>query len=158
MIPHIVEKTAFTIVGVAAKTSFTKQAEDAALLSAKLNQPGLIASIARKTNPEALYALNMDYKPADQSYLMILGYEVEDTRAVSANLYVLAVPATKYSVFTAVGPQPSASIDAWQEIMALRGRPDFRATGPVSFEIHDARSRLPIPEVDIYIPGVFGGS
>jgi predicted transcriptional regulator YdeE len=67
---------------------------------------------------------------------------------------VIVVPGGRYTVFTAVGPQPQASIETWRKIMAWRFGPDLVRTGAASFEVHDDRVRSATPEVDIYIPAV----
>lgn len=151
---RIVDKPAFAIAGVAVNTSMANQAADAPTVAARLFEPGFADALKGRVDPAATYALHADFDPEAQTYRFVLGFEVDVTAFQPEGVDVLRVPAARYTVFTAVGPQPQASIDAWKEITSWRGRPELRRTGAVSFEIHDARVRGPTPEVDIYIPAV----
>jgi predicted transcriptional regulator YdeE len=151
---RIVDKPAFTIAGVAANTSVATQAADAPMLAARLFAPGFADALRGRVDPAATYALHADFDPEAQTYRFVLGFEVDVAERQPKGVDVLRVPAARYTVLTAVGPQPEASIDAWKEITAWRVGAGVRPTGAVSFEIHDARVRGLTPEVDIYIPAV----
>lgn len=149
---RIVERPAFTVAGLAVSTSRDSQAADAGPLAARFFAPGFAASLSGRLDPSATYAVHADYDAADETYRLLLGFEVDPSAPQPAGVDVMVVPAGRYTVFTAVGPQPQASIEAWKEIMAWRFGPDLVRSGVASFEVHDERVRAPTPEVDIYIP------
>ena len=153
---RIVDRPAFTVAGLAVNTTRASQAADAGPLAARFFTPGFAASLNGRLDPAATIAVHADYDAADESYRLLLGFEVDPSATQPAGVDVLAVAAARYTVFTVVGPQPQASIDAWAGITAWRGAPDLVRTGAVSFEIHDDRVRGAVPEVDIYIPATRG--
>jgi predicted transcriptional regulator YdeE len=150
---RLVDKPAFILAGLAVDTSQAHQAADATPLATRFFAPGFMAGLRGRTDPTATVALHANWNPDDETYRLMFGCEVEGADQPDG-VEVVRIPAARYTLFTAVGPQPQASIDAWKEITAWRGRPDLVRTGPVSFEIHDARARGALPEVDIYIPAI----
>ena len=151
---RIIDKPAFTLAGLAVDTSQASQAADAGPLAMTFFAPGFVDTLRGRADPAATIALHANWNPDDETYRLMFGVEVDPTAVQPDEVETFAVPAGRYTVFTAVGPQPRASIDAWEVIKAWRGRPDLVRTGPVSFEIHDDRARAAVPEVDIYIPAV----
>jgi predicted transcriptional regulator YdeE len=149
-----VERPAFAVAGLAVRTSQARQALDAGPLAARFFAPGFAESLNGRTDPSATYAVHAGYDAADETYRLFLGFEVDPLAQQPADVDVIVVPAGRYTVFTAVGPQPQASIDAWREILAWRSGPDLVRSGVASFEVHDDRVRGATPEVDIYIPAV----
>ncbi len=152
---RIVDKPAFILAGLGVDTRQADQAADAAPLAARFFAPGFVDSLRGRVDPEATVALHADWNPDGETYRLMFGCEVDGPDQPDG-VEVVEVSAGRYTVFTAVGPQPQASIDAWEEINGWRGRPDVVRTARVSFSIHDARSRAQVPEVDIYIPAVRG--
>ena len=152
---RIVEKPAFILAGAGVATSQATQAADAGPLAARVFAPAFLASLRDRVDPQATAALHADWNPVDQTYRLMLGCEVGNADQ-PPGVEVFHVPAGRYTVFTAVGAQPQASITAWEEINAWRRQADVQATGTVSFTVHDARARAPVPEVDIYIPAIRG--
>jgi predicted transcriptional regulator YdeE len=150
---RVVKKPAFILAGLAVDTSHANQATDAGPLAARFFAPGFLAALRGRTDPEATVALHANWNPEGETYRLMFACEVADADQ-QAGVEVVHVPAGRYTVFTAAGPQPQASIDAWKEITAWRGRPNLVRTATVSFEVHDARARGAAPEVDIYIPAV----
>lgn len=151
---RVVEKPAFTLAGLAVATSQAAQAADAAPLAARFFAPGFLDALQGRLDRAATVALHADWDPGDETYRLMFACEVEPQAVQPDGVERVHVPAGRYTVFTAVGPQPQASIDAWEVIKGWRARPDVIRTGSVSFELHDARVRGPVPEVDIYIPAV----
>jgi AraC family transcriptional regulator len=150
----IVERPAFTVAGVAMRTSRATQAADAPGLAARFFAPGFAESVEGRLDPASTYAAHADYDEGTGTYRLVLGFEVDPGAPQPPGVDVLQVPAGQYTVFTATGPQPQASIEAWKEIMAWRPGPGLVRAGRVSFEVHDDRARAPVPQVDIYIPAV----
>lgn len=149
---RIVERPAFAVAGIGVTTSVATQAADAAPLAARFFAHGFAASLNGRINPSATYAVHTGYDPTAETYRLLLGFEVDPRAAQPAGVEVMVVPAGRYTVFTAAGPQPQASMEAWREIMTWRSGPDLVRTGVASFEVHDDRARSETPEVDIYIP------
>lgn len=149
---RIVERPAFTVAGVATNTSQETQAADAAPLAARFFAPGFADSLQGRVDPSTTYAVHTDYNEADETYRLILGFEVDAAAVQPDGVDVMVVPAGRYTVFTAVGPQPQASIDAWNDITAWRSGADLVRSGAASFEVHDDRVRSATPQVEIYIP------
>ena len=102
---RIVERRAFTVAGTAVNTSQANQAADAAQLAVRFFTPGFADSLEGRVDPSTTYAVYADYDEADETFRMILGFEVDPAAAQPAGIDVLAVPAGRYTVFTAVGPQ-----------------------------------------------------
>ncbi len=155
MLTRITDKPAFILAGLAVDTSQADQAADAGPLAARFFAPGFLAALRGRVDPEATVALHANWNPDGETYRLMFACEVSESDQPDG-VEVVHVPAGRYTVFTARGPQPQASIAAWEEINRWRGRPDVVRTGTVSFEIHDARARGPVPAVDIYIPAVRG--
>jgi len=154
MLSRNVERTSFTVAGLAVRTSQARQALDAGPLAARFSAPGFADSLRGRVDPSATYAVHTDYDPANETYRLILGFEVEDGIAQPPGVEIFVVPAGRYTVFTAIGPQPQASIEAWKAIQAWRSGPGLIRSGVASFEVHDDRVRAPAPQVEIYIPAV----
>ena len=149
-----VDRPAFAVAGLAVRTSQATQAVDAGPLAARFFAPGFAESLAGRTDPRATYAVHAGYDSRDESYRLFLGFEVDPLAQQPPGVDVIVVPAGRYTVFTAIGPQPQASIETWAEILAWRSGPDLVRSGAASFEVHDDRVRGETPEVDIYIPAV----
>ena len=152
---RISEKPEFILAGVAVDTSQARQAQDAGPLAARFFGPGFMGSLNGRVDPQATVAMHANWNPDGETYRLMLACEVDHAEQPEG-VEVVRVPAGRYTVFTAVGAQPQASIDAWKEITAWRGAPDVVRTGEVSFEVHDARAGGATPEVDIWIPAVRG--
>lgn len=149
---RVIERPAFAVAGLGVTTSVATQAADAAPLAARFFANGFAASLNGRVDPRATYAVHTGYDPVAETYRLLLGFEVDPLAPQPAGVEVMLVPAGRYTVFTAAGPQPQASVEAWRDIMTWRAGPDLVRTGVASFEMHDDRARGETPEVDIYIP------
>lgn len=158
MTTRVVNKSAFTIAGITIETSMKTQDEDAYSLFQQFIQPGFIDSIPNKVDPSTSYSLHTEWSEKDETYRLTLGYEIRDIEKLPTHLDVITIPATEYTVFTAVGELPDASIEMWEHIAKWRRKMALRKTGIASFEVHDSRSRQgPNSQIDIYIPSVAAG-
>ena len=137
---RVVEDPGFILAGLAVDTSQPRQAADAGPLAIRFFAPEFMASLRGRIDPDETVALHADWNPATETYRLMFGCAVAEAEQPDG-VEVVEVPPGRYTVFTAVGPQPHASIEAMR-------------TGSVSFEVHDARARAATPAVDIYIPAV----
>jgi predicted transcriptional regulator YdeE len=147
-----VERATFSVAGLGVTTCRATQAADAGPLAERFFAPGFAESLGGRVDPSATYAVHAGYDEKDETYRLVLGFEVDPAACQPAGVEIMVVPAGRYTVFTAVGPQPQASIHAWAQIIAWRTGPDLVRSGAASFEVHDERVRADTPEVDIYVP------
>jgi predicted transcriptional regulator YdeE len=150
---RIVDDPGFILAGLATDTSQPNQAADAGPLAIRFFAPDFMASLRGRIDPDETVALHANWNPATETYRLIFGCAVAEAEQPEG-VEVVHVPPCRYTVFTAVGPQPLASIEAWKVIALWRTEPGVTRTGSLSFEVHDARARAATPAVDIYIPAV----
>jgi predicted transcriptional regulator YdeE len=150
---RIIDDPGFILAGLATDTSQPSQAADAGPLVVRFFAPDFIAGLRGRIDPDETVALYANWNPAAETYRLMFGCAVAETDQ-PAGVEVVHVPPARYTVFTAVGRQPQASIEAWKRIALWRTEPDVVTTGAVSFEVHDSRIRRETPEVDIYVPAV----
>ena len=150
---RVVEDPGFILAGLAVDTSQPRQAADAGPLAIRFFAPEFMASLRGRIDPDETVALHADWNPATETYRLMFGCAVAEAEQPDG-VEVVEVPPGRYTVFTAVGPQPHASIEAWKVIALWRSEPGVTRTGGISFEVHDARARAATPAVDIYIPAV----
>lgn len=106
-------RPAFTIVGVARRVS-NDHPEQIGALHREFWAKGGIAQITNRTSDD-IYAMYTDYDgDHTKPYTMIIGCEAP--AAVGEGLTAKHVPAAKYAVFDARGPQPATIIATWQHI------------------------------------------
>lgn len=150
---RIVDDPGFILAGLATDTSQPNQAADAGPLAIRFFDPRFMAALRGRIDPDETVALYSNWRPQTETYRLMFGCAVAELRQPDG-VEVLDVAPARYTVFTAVGRPPHASIEAWKAIAAWRAQPGVVATGLVSFEVHDARIRAATPEVDIYVPAV----
>ena len=150
---RVVEDPGFILAGLATDTTQANQAADAGPLAIRFFAPAFMAALRGRIDPDETVALYRGWNSRDETYRLMFGCAVAE-HDQPEGIEVFHVPPARYTVFTAVGLQPQASIEAWRVIAAWRTEPDVRPTGAVSFEVHDARIRAARPEVDIYVPAV----
>lgn len=143
------------LAGLSIDTRQPTQAADAGTLVIRFFAPDFMAGLRGRIDPDETVALYRNWDPAAETYRLMFGCAVAEADQPQG-VEVVHVPPARYTVFTAVGRQPQASIEAWKTIALWRTQSDVIATGGVSFEVHDARLRAARPEVDIYVPAVSG--
>ena len=153
---RLVDHDAFTVAGLAVDTSQATQAADAGPILARLFDPGFAGTIQARLDPEETFALHSDFNPDGETYRLTLGWRVDPAARQPAGVAVVTVPAARFTVLAAEGPQPQASMAAWEHIRTWRGRGDVVRTGAISFERHDARTRGASAVSEIFIPAVAG--
>jgi AraC family transcriptional regulator len=150
---RIIDDPGFILAGLATDTSQPNQAADARPLAIRFFDPAFMAVLRGRIDPDETVALYSNWRPGTETYRLMFGCAVAQAEQPDG-VEVMDVPPGRYTVFTAVGPQPQASIEAWKAIALWRSEPGVTRTGTVSFEVHDARARAATPAVDIYIPAV----
>jgi len=150
---RVIDDPGFILAGLATDTTQPNQAADAGPLAYRFFAPDFMSALRGRIDPEETVALYANWRPERETYRLMFGCAVADP-VQPDGVEVMNVEPARYTVFTAIGRQPYASIEAWKCIAAWRAQPGVSATGAVSFEVHDGRIRASNPEVDIYVPAV----
>ncbi len=157
--PKIVQKPAFRLMGIAARTTNAAEAEgtDAKIggLWEKFSAESLPGHIPYQTEPGIIYGLYCEYENGlDGAYTVMAGCVVHPGATPPGNLTVRDIPAARYAVFTSEqGPMPDIVMDSWARIWEmtpgdLGGERAF--TG--DFEIYDERAAsTKDAQIDIWI-------
>jgi len=156
IVPKIVERDAFYIVGISANTSNAKE------ITAQAKIPQLWSDFYQKniigqiTNPDnqTIYALYSDYQTdVNGDYTITLGIGVTNRSEVPTGMVLKVIPAAKYMVFTSKrGAIPEIVIQVWQDIWAWFAGSDVERAYTGDFELYDERSTNPQEaQVAIYI-------
>ena len=155
--PKIIEKDAFTVIGISARTTNAKEATDEGVIGkmlARFFQEGLLAKIPNKADQDIL-AVYTDYaSDHNGEYTYILGARVTSDSVVPTGMVAKKIPAQKFAVFTSdKGPAPKVVPAVWMKINSL----PKTAVGAdrlykADFEVHDKRAADPNnAQIDVYI-------
>ena len=157
MNPKIVEHGAFTVVGIAVRTSNAKEMTAEGVIGkqwGRLMGEGLLEKIPNKADQNIVAVYTEYASDHNGEYTYVLGAKVTSGGDVPAGMVAKKVPAGRYAVFTSEkGPAAKAVPEAWMKINSL---PKSAAGGDrvyrADFEIYDERARDPQNSVvDIYI-------
>jgi len=155
--PKVIQKEAFIVVGISARTSNAKEMTADGVIGkmwGRFLQDGMLAKIPNKADP-AIVAVYTDYAgDHDGDYAYVLGARVTSDAEVPAGMVAQKIPAGKFAVFTSGrGPAPKVVPELWMKInslpkTALGGDRVYRA----DFEIYDERARDPQNlQMDVYV-------
>jgi len=155
--PTLTSREAMKVIGVEARTSNAREAGPA---TARI--PGLWQRFFAEHVPEqipnragagAWVAVYTHYESdANGEYSLVLGAEVSSLDDVPPDLTGIALPASRYLVFSAQGPMPQAVIETWNGIWSYFQSPSgFERAYTADFEVYDQRFQNARPEVDIFI-------
>ena len=130
-----------TIVGISTRTSNSRPEEIGALWGRFLSE-NPISTIHSRLSDE-VHSVYSDYEgDHTQPCALLLGYSVRPEPGVPEGLTMRHVPASKYAVFDASGPQPATLIATWAAIwqtpLDRAYKADFdlyRADGTVSVQV-----------------------
>lgn len=145
--PKIVDRPAFRLMGLAARTSNAAEGDPATAkiktLWERFSFESLPGHIPHQTTPGVIYGLYCDFEAGvEGAYTVLAGCEVRAGAEAPGTLETRDVPAARYAVFTSPrGPMPDIVIDAWSEIWAmgpeqLGGERAFSG----DFEVYDERA------------------
>lgn len=145
--PRIVERPAFRVMGLAARTRNADEMDPATAkiptLWSRFSFESLPGHIPHQTAPGVICGLYCEFENGmEGAYTVLAGCAVRAGAEPPGTLAVRDVPAARYAVFTSRrGPMPNIVMEAWSEIWAmgpaeLGGERAF--TG--DFELYDERA------------------
>jgi predicted transcriptional regulator YdeE len=157
MNPKVVERGAFTVVGIAARTSNAREMIADGIIGkqwGRLMQEGLLAKIPNKADSN-IVAVYTDYaSDHNGEYTYVLGARVKSDEEVPAGMLAKRIPTGKFAVFTSEkGPAAKVVPETWMKInslprSAVGGDRVYRA----DYEIYDERAADPAnSQVDVYV-------
>jgi predicted transcriptional regulator YdeE len=157
MNPRVVQQSAFTVVGITARTSNAKEMTPGGVIGkqwARFMQDGVLAKIPNKAD-KAIVAVYTNYvSDKDGEYTYVLGARVTSDSEVPAGMVAKKIPAGRYAVFTSEkGAASKVMPEAWVRINSL----PKSATGGnrvygTDFEVYNERAADPQnAQVDVYV-------
>lgn len=157
MNPKVMEQDGFTVVGISARTSNTKEMTADGIIGKqwmRLFKEELIGKIPNKAD-SAIVAVYTDYAgDHNGEYTYVLGARVMSDTEVPDGMVVKKIPRGKFAVFTTdKGPGPQVVPATWMKInslpqSAVGGDRTYRA----DYEIYDERARDPQNlQADVYV-------
>ena len=148
MSPKVIEHEAFTVVGISARTSNSKEMTgDGSIgkLWGRLFEEGVLAKIPNKAD-QNIVAVYTDYAgDHDDEYTFLLGARVRSDADVPEGMVAKKVPAGKFAVFTSEkGPAPQVVPALWMKIYSEpKTAPGGDRAYKADFEIYDERAMDP---------------
>jgi predicted transcriptional regulator YdeE len=152
MSPKVVQQSAFTVIGIAARTSNAKEATpDGAIgkLWSRLMQENFVGSIPNKADMNTI-AVYTDYaSDKDGEYTFVLGARVTKADKVPEGMVAKTVPAGRYAVFTSdKGPVQQVVVGTWKRIWEVpKNAPGGNRAYKTDFELYDERAMNPTEAV-----------
>ena len=157
MSPKVVQKSAFTVVGIAVRTDNAKEMSGNGVIAkhwGRLFQEGIIDKIQNKADRN-IVAVYTDYASNhDGEYTFLLGSRVTSDANVPTGMVSRTIPGGKFAVFTTdQGPADRVIPAAWMKINSL----PKTAVGAdrlyrADYEIYDERAKDPQNmQADIYV-------
>jgi predicted transcriptional regulator YdeE len=157
MNPRVVEAKAFTVVGIAARTSNAKEMTADGVIGKqwmRLFQEGLIGKIPNKADA-SIVAVYTDYaSDRNGEYTYVLGARVTSDAEVPAGMVAKKIPGGKFAVFTSEkGSAPQVVPATWMKINSLpKTAVGADRTYGADYEIYDERARDPQNlQMDVYV-------
>ena len=157
MNPKVGEKEAFTVIGIAARTSNAKENTPDGIIGKqwmRLFQEGLLGKIPHKAD-QNIVAVYTDYaSDHNGEYTFILGARVTSDAEFPAGMVARTIPGGKFAVFTSdKGPAAQVVPAAWMKINTLpAGAVGADRVYRADYEIYDERARDPQnSQVDVYV-------
>lgn len=157
MNPKVVERDAFTVIGISVRTNNAKEMTADGVIGkqwGRLFQDGLLEKIPNKAD-QSIVAVYTDYaSDHNGDYTFLLGARVQSDSDVPAGMVVKKIPAGKFAVFTSEkGPAQRVVPDTWRKINSL---PKNAVGGDrvyqADYEIYDERAADPANMVvDVYV-------
>ena len=157
MNPKIVKVDGFSVIGIATRTSNTKEMTPDGIIGkqwARFMQEGVLAKIPNKAD-QSIVAVYTDYaSDHNGEYTYVLGARVTSDSDVPAGMVAKKIPPGRFAVFTTEkGPGPKVVPELWMKINSL---PQTAAgadrTYRADFEVYDERARDPQNlQADVYI-------
>lgn len=157
MNPKAVLQQAFTVVGIAVRTSNAKEGTAEGLIGKqwqRLMKEGLLAEIPNKADDNIVAVYTEYASDKNGEYTYVLGARVTNTESIPAGMVAKKVAAGRYALFTSEkGPVQKVVVEMWQRVWAtpqsaLGGDRTYKA----DFEVYDQRAQNPADAVvDLYV-------
>jgi predicted transcriptional regulator YdeE len=155
--PKVVEEPAFTVVGIAARTTNAKEMSGKGVIGQQWDRfmkEGLLNKISNKVDPNIL-AVYTDYESdANGAYTFLIGAKVSSADVVPPGMVAKKVSAGRYAVFTSErGFVGKVVPEAWRHIWAVpKSAPGGSRVYQADFEVYHQRASDPQnAQVDIYV-------
>lgn len=155
--PKIVDVAGFTVVGISARTTNSKEMSGQGVIGEQWNRlmrENLLNKIPDRADANTIAVYTEYESDANGAYTFILGTKVNSGGAIPAGMVAVKVPAGRYAVFTSArGPTAKVVPEAWSRVWsssksALGGDRAYKA----DFELYDQRAADPQNgQVDIYV-------
>lgn len=157
MNPKVMEQSGFTIIGIAARTSNSKEMTADGVIGiqwGRIFQENLLRRIPNKAD-SSIVAVYTDYaSDHNGEYMYVLGAKVTSNSGVPEGMVAKKIPGGKFAVFTSEkGPAPQVVPATWMKInslpkTAVGGDRMYRA----DYEIYDERAKDPQNlQMDVYV-------
>ena len=157
MNPKVVKQDGFTVIGISARTSNTKEMTAQGVIGpmwGRLFQEHVLEKIPNKADSK-IVAVYTDYaSDHNGEYTYVLGARVTSDAVVPAGMVAKKIPAGKYAVFTSEeGPAQQVVPALWMKINSLpQGAVGTDRVYRADFEIYDERATDPQNlQVDVYV-------
>jgi predicted transcriptional regulator YdeE len=157
MNPKVVQQAAFTVVGIAVRTSNAKEMTADGVIGkqwGRFMMEGVLAKIPNKAD-KAMVAVYTDYaSDHNGEYTFLLGARVTSDADVPVGMVAKKIPAGRYAVFTSEkGPAPKVVPEVWMRINSLaKSAVGGDRVYAADFEIYDERASDPQSlQVDVYV-------
>ena len=157
MNPKAVQQQAFTVVGIAARTSNAKEKTPEGLIGKqweRLMRQALLAEIPNKADGNIVAVYTEYASDKDGEYRYVLGARVTNAESIPAGMVAKKVAAGRYAVFTSEkGPAQKVVVEMWQRVWATPQRAlGGDRTYKTDFEVYDERAQSPVDAVvDLYV-------
>jgi predicted transcriptional regulator YdeE len=157
LIPRVVEKTGFTVVGISIRTSNANEMSGNGVIPQQWDRfmkEGLLGKVPNKVDSNIL-AVYTDYESdANGAYTFMIGARVSSAEEVPPGMVAKEVPAGRYAVFISEkGFVGKVVPQTWSRIWAIpKSSPGGNRTYRADFEVYDQRAADPRnAEVDVYV-------
>ena len=157
MNPKAVQQEAFTVVGIAARTSNAKERTAEGVIGKqwqRLMKEAALATIPNKADGNIVAVYTEYASDKDGEYAYVLGARVTNAEHIPTGMVAKSVPSGRYAVFTSEkGPAQKVVVEMWQRVWttpksALGGDRRYKA----DFEVYDQRAQNPADAVvDLYV-------
>lgn len=155
--PQIVQQSAFTVVGISARTTNSKEISGQGVIGKqwdRVMKENLLSKIPNRVDSSIIAVYTNYESDANGAYTFILGAKVSSAEKIPAGMVAVRIPAGKYALFVSDrGPANEVVPQTWGRIWslpksALGGVRAYKA----DFELYGPRAADPQnAQVEIYV-------
>jgi predicted transcriptional regulator YdeE len=157
MQPKVVDRSAFTVVGLIARTTNAKEMTPDGVIGKqwmRLMKDNLLTQIPNKAD-ENIVAVYTDYASDENGeYTYVLGARVTSSDKTPEGMGSRAIPAGRYAVYTSEkGPAQNVVPAMWKRVYATpKSTPAGARIYRADYEVYDERARNPQEAVvELYV-------